>query len=128
MAGSGMCTGGRIKHHLARNISRPDSTILFVGYQAVGTLGRQIAEGAREVRIHGQQYPVRARVVSLSGFSAHADRDELVRWLSGAEAAPRQTFVVHGEPETADRFADFVRQTKGWTVAVPGYGDEVVLD
>jgi metallo-beta-lactamase family protein len=128
MAGSGMCTGGRIKHHLEHNIARPESTILFVGYQAAGTLGREIADGAREVRIHGRTYPVRAKVVQLSGFSAHADRDELLRWLSGARTPPRRAFVVHGEPETAASFAEFVRAKLGWEVSVPAYQDEVVLD
>jgi len=128
MAGSGMCTGGRIKHHLEHNIARPESTVLFVGYQAAGTLGRQIADGAREVRIHGRTYPVRAKVAQLSGFSAHADRDELLRWLSGARPPPKHTFVVHGEPQTAASFAEFVRARLGWEVSVPGYQDEVVLD
>jgi metallo-beta-lactamase family protein len=123
-----MCTGGRIKHHLAHNISRPESTLLFVGYQAAGTLGRSILEGAKEVRIHGQMRPVRAKVVQLSGFSAHADRDGLMRWLSGTGAPPRRTFVVHGEPETARRFAGFLRENTGWEVAVPAYRDEVALD
>jgi metallo-beta-lactamase family protein len=81
MAGSGMCTGGRIKQHLVRNITRPDSTILFVGFQAKGTLGRQIIEGDPSVRILGQTYPVRARIEKILGFSAHADRKGLFRWL-----------------------------------------------
>ncbi len=128
MAGSGMCTGGRIKHHLEHNIARPESTILFVGYQAAGTLGRAIAEGAREVRIHGQTYPVRAKVARIEGFSAHADRDELLRWLSGMKAPPRQAFVVHGEPDTARHFADLVHERMQWRTTVPAYGDEALLD
>jgi len=128
IAGSGMCTGGRIKHHLVANISKPESTVLFVGYQAVGTLGRHIVDGAREVRILGQRYPVRARVAQIHGFSAHADRDELLRWLSGLKKPPRHLFVVHGEAEAAFDFADFVREKTGWQVSVPGYRDEVVLD
>jgi len=79
IAGAGMCTGGRIKHHLTTNISRPESTIMFVGYQAEGTLGRQILDGNPEVRVLGNMYPVRARIIALQGFSAHADRDELLR-------------------------------------------------
>ncbi|MFH1382322.1 MAG: MBL fold metallo-hydrolase [Chloroflexota bacterium] len=128
IAGSGMCTGGRIKHHLVTNISRPESTILFVGYQAIGTLGRQIVDGATEVRILGQRYPVRARIAQIQGLSAHADRDELLRWLSGLVEAPRHVFVTHGEAETADRFAEFLKEKTGWEVSVPGYGDEVVLE
>lgn len=127
IAGSGMCTGGRIKHHLVTNISRPESAVLFVGYQAVGTLGRQIVDGAREVRILGQYYPVRARVVQIHGFSAHADRDELFRWLSGLRRGPRHLFVTHGEPEVADAFGQFLREKTGWNVSVPEYAAEVSL-
>jgi metallo-beta-lactamase family protein len=98
IAGSGMCTGGRIKYHLLNNISRPESTILFVGYQAVGTLGRQIVERPKEVRILGQMYPVRARIVQLNGFSAHADRDELFKWLSGLQRPPLHVFKERSRP------------------------------
>jgi metallo-beta-lactamase family protein len=128
LAGSGMCTGGRIKHHLVKNITRQESTILFVGYQAAGTLGQQIAGGAREVRIHGQTWPVRAKVVRVHGFSAHADRQELWHWLSSLTTPPRGVFVVHGEADSAEAFSQFLRQQRNWQVAVPGYRDEVVLD
>jgi len=127
IAGAGMCTGGRIKHHLVSNISRPESTILFVGYQAEGTLGRQIVEGSKEVRILGQMCRVRAKIVQMGGFSAHADRDELLRWLSGFEAPPSRLFVTHGEPKTALSFADLVTKTKKWPITVPQYRDQVVL-
>ena len=128
MAGSGMCNGGRIKHHLVTNISRPESTILFVGYQAVGTLGREIIDGSEKVRILGQYYPVRARIAQLSGFSAHADRDELFRWLSALKKAPRRVFVVHGEPEAAKSFGEFLKKNTGWNISIPAYKDEVFLD
>jgi metallo-beta-lactamase family protein len=128
IAGSGMCTGGRIKHHLAHNISRPESTILFVGYQAVGTLGRQIVDGAQEARIFGQMHPVRARIAQISGFSAHADRDELFRWISGIKEPPRHVFVVHGEPDSARSFADFLVKQKSWKASIPAYKDEVILN
>jgi metallo-beta-lactamase family protein len=128
IAGSGMCTGGRIKHHLVTNISRRESTILFVGYQAIGTLGRQIVDGARKVRILGQHYPVRARIVQIQGFSAHADRNELFTWLSGLKSAPRRVFVVHGEPEAARQFGEFVREKTGWQISVPEYGAETLLE
>jgi len=128
IAGSGMCTGGRIKHHLVNNITRPQSTIMFVGYQALGTLGRQIVDGARKVRILGQKYKVKAKVVRIHGFSAHADRDELLNWLRELEAAPRGVFVVHGETESAKAFGNYVRKKTGWDVTVPAYEDEVVLD
>jgi len=128
IAGSGMCTGGRIKHHLVNNISRHESTILFPGYQATGTLGRQIVDGAKEVRILGQKYPVKARIAQINGFSAHADRDELFRWLSGLKRPPLHLFVTHGEPEVAQYFADFMKERTGWEISVPKYQDEVVLD
>ena len=128
IAGSGMCTGGRIKHHLVNNITRPESTIMFIGYQAVGTLGRQIVNGEKEVRIFGQKYPVKARVVQIQGFSAHADRDELLQWLNGLKRPPKKLFVVHGEPESAQHFAAFLREKTGWQVVVPAYQDQVTLD
>lgn len=128
IAGSGMCTGGRIKHHLVNNITRRESTILFPGYQAVGTLGRQIVDGAKEVRILGQMYPVRARIVQMNGFSAHADRNELFRWLSALQRPPLHLFVTHGEPEVAAHFAGFLKQKTGWKISVPSYKDEVILD
>ncbi|MBD3184993.1 MBL fold metallo-hydrolase [Candidatus Poribacteria bacterium] len=128
IAGSGMCTGGRIKHHLVHNISRHESTVLFVGYQAVGTLGRQIVDGDREVRILGQMYPVKALVKQISGFSAHADKNELLKWLSGIKEKPRHVFVTHGEPEAARSFARLLNDQKGWKTSVPAYRDEVNLD
>ena len=128
IAGSGMCTGGRIKHHLVNNISRPECTVLFVGYQAEGTLGRQILDGARSVRIHGQQYPVRARIVQIQGFSAHADRDELLKWLSNLSANPRHVFITHGEFKAAEQFSDFLREKTGYDTSVPIYGTKVRLE
>jgi len=128
LAGSGMCTGGRVKHHLVTNISRPESTILFVGYQAVGTLGRQIVDGAKEVRILGQYYAVKARVVQSNGFSAHADRDELMKWLSSLKRPPMRLFVTHGEPSASRYLASLVRERTGWRVAIPEYKDVVLLD
>jgi metallo-beta-lactamase family protein len=127
IAGSGMCTAGRIKHHLVNHIARPESTIMFVGYQAIGTLGRRIVDGDPEVRILGANYPVKARVVQIPGFSAHADRDELLRWLSTLPRPPRRLFVVHGEAESAQRFGQFVREKTGWDVLVPDFREEVML-
>ena len=128
IAGSGMCIGGRIKHHLVTNISRPESTILFVGYQATGTLGREIIDGAKKVRILGQHYPVRARVDQIQGFSAHADRDDLLRWLLALKRAPKHVFVTHGEPEVARSFGTLLRKRTGWSISVPEYNAEAVLD
>ena len=124
IAGSGMCTGGRVKHHLAANISRPESTVLFVGYQAVGTLGRHIVSGAKRVRILGQHRQVRARIVQINGFSAHADSRELFEWISGLKTPPRRVFVVHGEYRSARNFASFLKEKTGWRVSVPAYGEE----
>ncbi|MBN2314160.1 MAG: MBL fold metallo-hydrolase, partial [Sedimentisphaerales bacterium] len=128
IAGSGMCTGGRIKHHLVNNISKRQNTIMFVGYQAVGTLGRRIVDGDKEVRILGKEYPVNARVVKINGFSAHADKEELLQWLSGLKRPPKKLFVVHGESESAQHFGEFMRDKTGWDVMVPAYQDEVILD
>jgi metallo-beta-lactamase family protein len=128
IAGSGMCTGGRVKHHLVNNISRPESTVLFVGYQASGTLGRQIVDGAKEVRIYNETHTVAARIEQIQGFSSHADQNELLRWLSTIKNTPRQVFVVHGEKESARTFAELVAEKHGWNVTVPGYKDEVLLD
>jgi len=128
IAGSGMCSGGRIKYHLVNNITSRENTIMFVGYQAVGTLGRSIVDGSKEVRILGNNYPVKAQIVRIGGFSAHADRDELLNWLKGLEVPPRRVFVVHGEAASSKAFGNFVRQTTGWQVTVPAYQDEVVLD
>jgi metallo-beta-lactamase family protein len=128
IAGSGMCTGGRIKHHLVNNISGEENTILFVGYQAAGTLGRQIVDGAKRVRILGQYYPVKARIAQLNGFSAHADRDGLVRWLSSLRKPPRRVFVTHGELDASQHLAGLIRNRHGWETMVPSYQERVFLD
>jgi metallo-beta-lactamase family protein len=128
IAGSGMCTGGRVKHHLVTNISRPESTVLFVGYQAGGTLGRQILDGAKSVRIHGQQRPVRAHIAQLHGLSAHADRDDLLRWFSKLSVSPRHVFVTHGEASAAEKFRDFLAEKTGFPASVPAYGTRVRLE
>jgi len=128
IAGSGMCTAGRIKHHLVNNISRPESTIMFVGYQATGTLGRRIVDGDPEVRILGRNYPVKARVVQIQGFSAHADKEELLQWLKSLSKPPRKLFIVHGEAASAKHFGQFVHERTGWEVAVPAYQEEAILN
>lgn len=128
IAGSGMCTGGRIKHHLANNIGRPESTILFVGYQASGTLGRTILEGVDRVRIKGKHHNVDAQTQKINGFSAHADKNELFRWLSGLKTAPRHVFITHGESKAADHFSSWISGKTGWNVSVPEYKQVVELD
>jgi len=129
MSGAGMCTGGRIKHHLANNINRPESTVLFVGYQADGTLGRLLLNGVTPVRLFGHLCPVRAKIEQISGFSAHGDRNELLQWLSRiGSAAPRNVFVTHGEPATAHHFAETLRQEKKFSASVPQYGEVALLE
>ncbi|AKG54083.1 metallo-beta-lactamase family protein RNA-specific [Dehalogenimonas sp. WBC-2] len=127
IAGSGMATGGRIKHHLVNNISRAESTILFVGYQARGTLGRVIVSGTTPVRILGKYYEVKARIEQLHGLSAHADRTELLDWATGFPQPPRQVFITHGEEDAAKIFAEALRQRTGWLVTVPQYQDSFEL-
>lgn len=128
IAGSGMCNAGRIKHHLANHISDAKNTVLFVGFQAIGTLGRQIVDGAKQIRIFGQFHPVNARIEQIHGFSAHSDRDELVRWLEHFKRGPTRTFVVHGEQQVALKFTGLVRSRLGWTIDAPAYREEVILE
>lgn len=118
ISASGMATGGRVLHHLAHRLSDPQTVVLLAGYQAAGTRGRSLADGARTVRIHGADVPVGAEVVMLDGLSAHADHDDLVRWARGFRRPPRQTWVVHGEPQPADRLAATLRNDLGWAAAV----------
>jgi metallo-beta-lactamase family protein len=127
MASSGMCTAGRIKHHLRSNIGRRDSTILFVGYQGRGTLGRQIQEGQSDVRIHGRQFRVKAEVRQISGFSGHADRNGLLQWLGNLKQPPQRVFLTHGEEEAALDLARSIRQQMQLDVAVPEYRETVEL-
>ncbi|MFH1615671.1 MAG: MBL fold metallo-hydrolase [Planctomycetota bacterium] len=127
IAGSGMCTGGRIKHHLVNNITRPESTILFVGYQATGTLGRQIVQGSESVRILGQKYEVKAHIAKINGFSSHADREELLGWLKTLKKPPKHIFVTHGEAEVAKNFAKFITKQTTWEASAPAYMEKVRL-
>jgi len=118
ISASGMCDGGRIKHHLRYNISRPECAIMFAGFQAQGTLGRRIVEGAKTVRIFGEPYVVRAKIFTIGGLSAHADQAALLGWLGHFRRAPQQTWVVHGEPLAARALRDEIRR-KGWNAQVP---------
>jgi metallo-beta-lactamase family protein len=110
MAGSGMCTGGRVRHHLQHNIGREDSSIVFVGYAANGTLARRIIDGAKQVSIFGEDIPVRARIYTINGFSAHADQAELLAWQKQTSA--KRTFLVHGEVDTMKQFAARLTDTR----------------
>jgi metallo-beta-lactamase family protein len=127
IAGSGMCTGGRIKHHLVNNLEDPNSVVLFIGYQARGTLGRLLVDGITNVRIQGQPHEVRARIVQVDGMSAHADTNGLQLWLNQLKQAPKKIFVVHGEEESALAFAQTLVDTHGWDAVAPGYGNSFKL-
>lgn len=127
ISASGMCDGGRVKHHLRHNLGRRENSILITGFQAQGTLGRRLVDKAESVRIFGQEIPVKADIYTLGGFSAHADQKALLRWLGGFRQPPRKTFVVHGEAETAALFAATIEQQLGWKVRVPVLGEGVEL-
>lgn len=105
ISASGMCDAGRIKHHLKYNLWRPDSTVLIVGYQSIGSPGRKLVDGAKEIKLFGEDVAVRARIAVLPGLSGHADRLGLLEWIGGFKNKPRQVFVVHGEDEVAEQFA-----------------------
>jgi metallo-beta-lactamase family protein len=127
IAASGMATGGRILHHLVHRLPDPRNTILFVGYQAEGTRGRSLLEGAAAIKIHGQMIPVRAQIQLLDHFSAHADWSEILRWLGNFRRPPRTTFLVHGEAEPRQALADRIKQQLGWPVVLPTYVEKFEL-
>lgn len=127
IAASGMATGGRVVHHLKALAPNPVNTLLMPGFQAGGTRGAQIIAGAPSVRIHGQDVPIRAEVVSMQTLSAHADADEIMQWLRGFKRPPKHTFVVHGEPNASDVLRRRISQELGWSVSVPEYRDSVEL-
>jgi len=124
---SGMATGGRVLHHLRQRLPDPKTTVLFVGYQAEGTRGQGLQQGAKEIKMFGQMVTVRAKIKTIDGFSAHADQSEIMRWLQGFEKAPRRTYVVHGDPKAAAALAQQIRETLKWRVEIPAYGDKVTL-
>ncbi|MCU0554768.1 MAG: MBL fold metallo-hydrolase [Syntrophales bacterium] len=126
MAGSGMCEGGRIRHHLKHNLWRPECSVVFVGFQARGTLGRAIVDGAKEVWILGDKVAIRSRVFTIGGFSAHADQKELLEWLGLFKNSP-EVFIVHGEEASALEFEKKVKETFGFVTKVPAMGDTVEL-
>ncbi len=128
ISASGMCTGGRVLHHLQRFLPDERSTILFVGYQAAGTRGRSLVDGADELKLLGQYVPVRARIVQLDGLSAHADYAELLDWLRASQLAPRSVFVTHGETAASDAFRRRVQETFNWKVRVPEVGETIDLE
>jgi metallo-beta-lactamase family protein len=127
ISSSGMATGGRVLHHLAAVLPNEQNIVLFVGYQAEGTRGRQLVEGAQEVKIHGEMVPVRARVARIDSMSAHADADEILRWLGGFKRPPRRTFLVHGEPDAARALASRIAAELRWPVEVASHLQRVRL-
>ncbi len=127
IAASGMATGGRVVHHIKAFAPHKRNTLLFAGYQAGGTRGASITGGAPSVRIHGQEVPIRAEVACLDSLSAHADASEIMQWLGGFTAAPRTTFITHGEPAAADALRQRIGRELGWACHMPFYLERVVL-
>lgn len=127
ISASGMATGGRVLHHLKQYAPDPKNTVLFAGFQAGGTRGAAMIAGAANIKMHGEYVPVRAEVQNLDMLSAHADADEILRWLRGFKAPPRMTFVTHGEPKASDALRHRIEEELGWTCMVPDYGQKVEL-
>jgi metallo-beta-lactamase family protein len=128
IAGSGMATGGRVLHHLETILPDPRNTVLFVGFQAAGTRGRTLRDGARAVKLHGREVGVQARVEHIDSMSAHADADEVMRWLNGFSRAPSMTFLVHGEPPALEALSRRVSAERGWPVQIAKYLERVDVD
>ncbi len=128
LSASGMASGGRVIHHLKQFAPDPRNTILFVGFQAAGTRGYAMLDGAKSIKIHGEYVPVHARVESISNLSAHADYREILEWLKGFDQPPRQTFVTHGEPVAADAMRMHIKEALHWEVTVPEYLQTVTLE
>jgi len=128
VSASGMATGGRVLHHLKLRLPDPRTTVLLAGYQAVGTRGRSLQDGAKTVRIFGEEVPVRAHVETVHGLSAHADADGLMRWLRTSARPPKRLFVVHGDPGPAKTLAERIQSELGWEAVVPAYRDRVAIE
>jgi metallo-beta-lactamase family protein len=127
ISASGMATGGRVLHHLKQRLPNPDTTVLLVGYQAEGTRGRLLQDGAKDVKMLGEVIPVRAKIKVLDGFSAHADQGEILRWLRTFKNAPLMTYVVHGEPPAASALAELIRERLKWRVEIAKHQQKVAL-
>ncbi len=128
ISASGMATGGRVLHHLAHRLPDHRTTVILVGFQAAGTRGRSLLDGARSVKMLGHYVPVRAEVVNVPAFSVHADQAEMLAWLRATPHPPEMTFVVHGESTAAESLHRRIEQELDWTVAVPRYLEHVRLD
>jgi metallo-beta-lactamase family protein len=127
VSASGMANGGRIQHHLLHRLSDPATTVLFVGYQAEGTVGRRLLEGAPSVPLLGEEVPVKAAIRQITSFSAHADADELVAWVKSAPAPPRRIALNHGEPPALEALRARLVREVGCEVVVPDLDDEVIV-
>ena len=127
ISASGMMNGGRVLHHALRLLPNENATVVFVGYQAAGTLGRRVADGEKQVKVLGQWIPVKCKIEKIGGFSAHADWKEVIRWLEGMPSAPKKAFVTHGEPDSAEAMAKHISERFGWQIEVPQYGERVQL-
>lgn len=127
LSASGMMTGGRILHHLKAYASDPNSTLVLVGFQAAGTRGRSILDGAKSIKIHGQPIPVHCRIENITSISAHGDYEDIMKWLSLFTRPPKKTFLVHGEPGATKKMAERIKESLGWNVVIPNYLDEVEL-
>ncbi|WP_431136876.1 MBL fold metallo-hydrolase RNA specificity domain-containing protein [Psychroserpens mesophilus] len=123
IAGSGMVTGGRVLTYLQQLIDEPSTTVLLVGYQAEGTRGRQLQDGAHEIRFFGKYYPVKATIKNIDSLSAHADQQDLINWMSTIKNVPEQIYLIHGEPSTLDAFRVKIQNTFNWTVKIPKLND-----
>jgi len=128
ISSSGMITGGRIMHHMEQRLPVAENTVLFVGYQAAGTRGRTILEGANKVKLHGHMVPIEAKIENISGLSCHADYNESLAWLMGFNRAPERTFIVHGEGQAPASLANKINGHYGWQAAVPEFAEEFLLD
>jgi metallo-beta-lactamase family protein len=128
ISASGMATGGRILHHLKNRLPQEKNTVLFIGYQAVGTRGRSILEGQPLVKIHGEEVAVKAKIENIPGYSAHADYNEILAWLMGFNRPPKKTFIVHGEPEASQALAQKIGQTLHWPTVIPKFGEGFQLE
>ena len=128
ISASGMCTAGRIKYHLMNNLYRYESSVIFVGYQAEGTLGRRLIDGANQVRVYGEDVKVHAKIHTLGGFSAHADRNGLIEWIRNIKNPKLKIFIVHGEEEASQSLANNIRSIFGYDTHVPEWGEVVDLN
>lgn len=127
ISASGMCTGGRILHHLRARLPDSRNAVLFVGYQAEGTRGRMLLDGAPEIVIHGEKVAVQARIFHSSALSAHADQAELLRWVNAIQPAPQQLFLTHGEPLARETLRKLISEQRGWNAHLPQYGETLAL-